>query len=108
MTGAAKGRGALVAVLATLAVGLLTPTIDHAGAAPNSGGGSKVTCGGGGEPGDINTVHTYTYVNGKYIAKTTASMICGNDGQWHTVAQTTVPPWQPLPVLSARTLTLVK
>jgi hypothetical protein len=112
MSAAAKIRGALVAALVAFACALLTPAIDHAGAAPNNGGGTKVTCPGGalpdGEPGDVNTVNTYTYVNGKLIAKTTVSLICGNDGFWHTVAALTVPPGQPFPVLSRPGLTLVR
>jgi hypothetical protein len=53
-------------------------------------GGSSVTCDGGGKPGDVNTVVVITYVNGRYVSKKTSSMICGDDGKWHTVARVTI------------------
>jgi hypothetical protein len=79
-------RAALAASLVALAFILATPLLDRATAAPNNGGGGKVTCAGGGEPGDVQTTHTYYYVNGKLVAKVTGSAICGKDGQWHIVA----------------------
>jgi hypothetical protein len=111
MTVPAKLRGVLAAALVAVVCSLLAPAVDHAGAEPNSGG-TKVTCPGGAqpdaEPGDVNTVNTYTYVNGKYIAKTTVSMICGDDGRWHTVAALTLSPGHTFPVLRGPALTLVR
>jgi hypothetical protein len=90
MSTALKVRLALSAILAVLALSLLTPVIDHAGAATNKGGGSKVTCGAGSSPGDVETYNTYTYVNGNLASKQSISSICGKDGQWHIVAPRTV------------------
>ncbi len=49
----------------------------------NGGGGKEVTCPGGWKAGDTATVKRWR--NGKVIQNTT--VICGNDGQWHTVAR---------------------
>jgi hypothetical protein len=111
MGAAAKFHAVLVGVLVALAFALLMPSIDHAAAETNNGGGGKVTCSGGGglpdgEPGDVNTVNTYTYVNGKYVAKTTVRMICGNDGRWHTIAAVTRPPRGSFPAVSVSGRTL--
>jgi hypothetical protein len=110
MSATVRIRGVLVAALLALTCALAAPVIDHANAEPSAGGG-KVTCpsggmGGDGEPGDVHTVHTYTYLNGNLVVKSTWSMICGDDGKWHFVAQFTVPPGQAFPVLSAPALTL--
>jgi hypothetical protein len=87
MTAVLKLRGALLAALATLAFALVTPAIDHASAAPKNGGAGKVTCPGGGEPGDIQTTHTHIYVNGNPVGTTTVRQICGEDGKWHEIAE---------------------
>jgi hypothetical protein len=79
-------------------VALATPLLDRASAEPNTGGG-KVTCSGGGEPGDVQETHTYYYVNGKYVTKVTGKTICGKGGRWHIVART-VSGHPSLPVLS--------
>ncbi len=86
MTAIRKLRCGLLAGLAALAVGWMTPAIDHASAKPK-GGGSAVTCDGGASPGDIQTVHSYIYVNGNLVAKTTVRQICGKDGKWHEIGE---------------------
>jgi hypothetical protein len=71
MIAALKLRRASPVALAVLTFASLTPAIDHANAAPNNGGRGKVTCQGGREPGDIQTIHTYIYVNGNLVGQTT-------------------------------------
>jgi hypothetical protein len=102
MSAARKLRGGLLAGLAVLAVALITPAIDHASAEPNNGGG-KVTCQGGGEPGDVQTYHTWIYVNGKLVGKSQTSRICGKDGQWHEVSAISTP--NSTPIVTTTTLT---
>jgi hypothetical protein len=90
MIAALKLRRASPVALAVLTFASLTPAIDHANAAPNNGGRGKVTCQGGREPGDIQTIHTYIYVNGNLVGQTTLQQICGEDGQWHQIKEITV------------------
>lgn len=92
MNAVLKLRRVLPVALAALAFAWLTPAIDHANAAPNNGGGGTVTCQGGGEPGDIQTIHTYTYLNGNLVGTTTVKQICGEDGKWHEIKEITVAP----------------
>jgi hypothetical protein len=85
MSASVKLRTALLVALAALLLALMTPNLDRASAEPNNGGG-KVTCSGGGEPGDVQETHTYFYVNGNLVGQSTRKIICGKDGQWHDVA----------------------
>ncbi|HUO71860.1 MAG TPA: hypothetical protein VMU39_13880 [Solirubrobacteraceae bacterium] len=107
MSAAARLRGVLPAMLVVIVLALVGPALDHASASPNQGAGGKVTCGGGSEPGDVQTVHTYTYIGGKLVSKSSTSFICGNDGRWHMVAELTVSPGHTFPVLSGTTLRIV-
>jgi hypothetical protein len=50
-------------------------------------GGGAVTCGYGSSPGDYMVQHNYIYRNGERVGYTTVTKICGEDGQWHTVAR---------------------
>jgi hypothetical protein len=84
MTAFSTVRALIMASLVALTFALASPAIDHANAEPTGGG--KVTCAGGGEPGDVVTRHVYTYVNGTIVAQAISSSICGNDGKWHQVA----------------------
>jgi hypothetical protein len=92
MSVALKLRRALPVTLAVLTFAWLTPAIDRANATPNNGGRGKVTCQGGAEPGDIQTIHTYTYVNGNLAGQTTLRQICGEDGQWHQIKEIVLAP----------------
>ena len=97
MNAVLKLRRALPVALAVLSLAALAPAIDQANATPNNGGRGKVTCQGGGEPGDIQTIHTYSYLNGNLVGTTTVKQICGEDGQWHEIKAITVAPstrWQ--------------
>jgi hypothetical protein len=85
-------RRALLVALSVLTFAWLTPVINRADATPNNGGRGKVTCQGGGEPGDIQTIHTYIYVNGNLAGQTTLRQICGDDGQWHQIKEIVLAP----------------
>ncbi|HUO71861.1 MAG TPA: hypothetical protein VMU39_13885 [Solirubrobacteraceae bacterium] len=83
--------GVVVATGGTQATGLTASTGGATGGVrmmdKNTGGGTAVTCGGGGKPGDYMEQRSYIYRNGQRIGFTTVTYICGEDGNWHTVAQ---------------------
>jgi hypothetical protein len=50
-------------------------------------GGGSVTCGFGSKPGDSMEQRNYIYRNGQRVGFTSVTYLCGEDGQWHQVAQ---------------------
>ena len=85
--------GVSVASGPTLSGGLTATTTEPLPTGPkmmdaNTGGGGAVTCGWGSTPGDYMVQHNYIYRNGERVGYTTVTKICGEHGQWHTVART--------------------
>jgi hypothetical protein len=79
-----------VQITGTLPAGTLTRT----GTAPAgfkvreaNGGGTATTCGLGSKPGDYMEERSYTFINGRRTGFTTTTYVCGEDGNWHQVAQ---------------------
>jgi hypothetical protein len=83
------GGAISVATGATLSGGLMTTTgAPTGGLTPmDTNTGGAVTCGYGSSPGDYMVQHNYIYRNGERVGYTTVTKICGEDGQWHTVAR---------------------
>jgi hypothetical protein len=88
---AVGGVGTLggVEVVGTLPSGTLTSTATSGLKAMevNNGGGATVTCGLDSKPGDYMEHRSYIYVNGRRTGFTTITFICGEDGNWHQVAE---------------------
>ncbi len=78
-----------IMVSGTLPSGTLTNTATSGfKARETTGGGSTtVTCGQGSQPGDYLEQRSYIYINGRRVGFTTVTFICGEDGNWHQVAE---------------------
>ena len=83
------GAGA-AASLALAVVGLAGPTVQPAAATPNTSSGKTCSRLNGEQvrPGDYMVVVTIVYNNqGQEVSHTRKKLICGDDGEWHEVAQ---------------------
>jgi hypothetical protein len=83
------GAGA-AASLALAVVGLAGPTVHPAAATPNTSSGKTCSRLNGEQvrPGDYMVVVTIVYNNqGQEVSHTRKKLICGEDGEWHEVAQ---------------------